>query len=125
VYQFSIAALYQFTTAADTNRGIHDPDWLAVVILVVLFATLPIASHMLARAAAKEKSSRNRSNNRLFTRARDIADIGEVGWQVRSQTGCVKDTLWRASASEDRTRNRGISHGSWLVMQWQRFAGVA
>jgi multicomponent Na+:H+ antiporter subunit G len=44
------------------GAALHGGDWAwggrALTILVILFATLPVASHMLARAAVKQQFSR-------------------------------------------------------------------
>ncbi len=45
------------------GAALHGGDWAwggrALTILVILFVTLPVASHMLARAAAKQRFSRD------------------------------------------------------------------
>lgn len=45
------------------GAALHGGDWAwggrALTILVILFVTLPVASHMLARAAARRQFSRD------------------------------------------------------------------
>jgi multicomponent Na+:H+ antiporter subunit G len=42
------------TILVGTALGMPSSAWRAAIIILVLFATLPVASHMLARAAARE-----------------------------------------------------------------------
>jgi len=42
------------TVLVGTALGMPSTAWRAATIILVLFVTLPVASHMLARAAARE-----------------------------------------------------------------------
>ncbi len=80
VLLIAAAGLFRFTDAvsrqhAATKAGtlglgmilagaaLHGSDWAwggrVLTILAILFVTLPVASHMLARAAAKQQFNRN------------------------------------------------------------------